>query len=328
MDFLEKAWEKCIQGHATLLPLASDEERESNDYFAKDILSDYEEVFQSTMDYMADSLATLEKSVSLMQIGSPSASYVPQTSLALSFLPPIPLPPFSGKASKWESYWDTFRALIIDNKELTDFMRMHFLVSSLTGSARAAIDDIPVTAQNFVVAWTELTSWFENKRRMIETHIAELMNLPTVNRESAFELHALRDKAKRAVGALKRLDRSPEDIMNDICVYAVTTKLDPSTQRSWRLSRGAGTLIPTFSGLIQFLSFRAVALDDSPAPRIEQLGRNVKVSNASAVQSNEFASPCYDGSHSLAKCQTFVKKNPNQRIELVKQSKRCFNCLS
>ncbi|EFN60697.1 hypothetical protein EAG_05512, partial [Camponotus floridanus] len=92
------------------------------------------------------------------------------------------LPPSSGKADEWENFRDRFTALIIKNPELSDFARMHFLVSSLTDRARDVVAGTPVTADNFAVAWKVLTSRLENKRKLIEIHVAELYNLPSVNR--------------------------------------------------------------------------------------------------------------------------------------------------
>lgn len=67
---------------------------------------------------------------------------------------------------------------------------------------------MPVTVDNFTVAWNAFTKRYENKRRLIEVHVATLYNLPTVSRESASELHALRDTAEKTITSLKRLDRS------------------------------------------------------------------------------------------------------------------------
>ena len=142
------------------------------------------------------------------------------------------LPPFNGDFHEWESFRDRFQSLIIDNKGLSDYMRMHFLSSCLTGRARDAISDVSITADSFSDAWQALISRFENKTLLIENHIGRLANLNAVAREVARELYLLRDTVNRAASSLRRLDRSSDDLASDFMVYHVVRKLDPSTRRA------------------------------------------------------------------------------------------------
>lgn len=105
------------------------------------------------MDYMAESLEEVEPSVSLDQSLNCTAVHTEAAALSLQHLPAIKLPPFSGRFEEWESFCDCFTSLIIQNKELSDFSRMHFLASSVTGQARDAIASLAVTADNFDLAW-------------------------------------------------------------------------------------------------------------------------------------------------------------------------------
>ena len=123
---------------------------------------------------------------------------------------------------------------------------MHFLVSSLTGVARDAISGIQVTADNFTIAWKALIARFENKRRLIETHISILHNLPKMTRESAVELHALRDKTEQVMSTLRRLNRTSDDIVSDILVFIISQRLDPATRRAWKLKTSDGENPPTY----------------------------------------------------------------------------------
>lgn len=258
---LRATWQQCVEENVVLLRAIPESKRHSLDYFSKDQFAIHEERYQATLDYMTEQLEELEPYVSpnqsMINASSPVSASTRLTSPSLQHLPPIQLPPFSGKFEEWETFRDRFQALIISNKDLSEFMRMHFLVSSLTGHARDTIASIPVTADNFASAWRALTARYENKHRLIEIHVATLYNLPSVTRESASELHALRDKAERAISALKRLDRSSEEILDDILVYFVTQKLDSATRRAWKLRSP-----PTFETLIRFLSARAQALED------------------------------------------------------------------
>lgn len=280
---------------------------------------------------MAECLEELEPNVSPNRSNSPiNCTTAPSdnSALALRHLPPIQLPPFSGKLDEWETFRDRFNSLIIQNKELSDFSRMHFLASSLTGHARDAIAGLTITAENFEIAWKALISRFENKRRLIENHVSTLYNLPNLTRESAIELHALRDKADKAISSLRRLDRTSEEILSDILVYFVSQKLDSTTRRSWKLKFSDDSPPPRYDDLSKFLTSRALALEEIAPSHSLKSSREQKVTSATASTTSAQVCPLCKKSHFINKCSQFLDKNPSQRRELVKQSKRCFNCLS
>ncbi|EFN85430.1 hypothetical protein EAI_17225, partial [Harpegnathos saltator] len=92
------------------------------------------------------------------------------------------LPPFDGSITEWESFRDRFTTLIIENKELNDFTRMHFLVSFLRGRALECLADFAVTADNFSGAWRVLLDRYDNRRRLLTAHLSTLLNLPRLSR--------------------------------------------------------------------------------------------------------------------------------------------------
>ncbi|EFN82466.1 hypothetical protein EAI_00073, partial [Harpegnathos saltator] len=92
------------------------------------------------------------------------------------------LPPYDGSFESWESFRDRFTALIIENRELSNVTRMHFLTSCVAGRARECIRDLAVTADNFETAWNLLTARFENKRRILNGHLTSILNLPVISR--------------------------------------------------------------------------------------------------------------------------------------------------
>jgi len=205
---------------------------------------------------------------------------------------------------------------------------MHFLSSSLTGSALDVIKNIPVTADNFAIAWKTLVSRYENKRRLIEVHAAALHNLPSVSRESALELNELRDKANRAIAALRNLKRSSEDILNDLLVFHVSQKLDPTTRKAWKLRGGDETTIPSYDDLDRFIENRARALEELALPNFAKTPRSPRVTSATASAASSVSCPLCKSSHFINKCPQFIKSNPNQRAEIITTCNRCLNCLS
>ncbi|XP_029164818.1 uncharacterized protein LOC114936016 [Nylanderia fulva] len=325
---LQETWNQCVRNHAILIQLVPEEDRDELDYFKDDQFAAHEDIYQTAKDFMNECLEEVAPVVSHDSSTDTTFSRSEPASFSLKHLPPIKLPPFSGKSDEWETFLDRFQALIIDNRDLSEFSKMHFLVSSLTGSARDAIAGIKVIADNFQVAWKALTVRFENKRRLIETHLSTLYHLPKMTRESAVELHALRDKTEQVISTLNRLDRSSDDIVSDLLVYFISQKFDSATRRAWKLKTSDSDDPPTYKELTRFLSSRALALEELHSYESDKSKLHSKVTSATATASFELSCSMCKQQHIFSKCPQFVSKSPHQRRELVKKFRRCFNCLS
>jgi hypothetical protein len=103
-------------------------------------------------------------------------------------LPTITLPTFSGKVCDWQHFRDTFQALTVDNTQLSDIQRYHYLISSLQGEAKSLIENLPVTTENFHVAWQLVTDRYSNKKFIAMTHIGQLCQLPSVSKGNSGNL--------------------------------------------------------------------------------------------------------------------------------------------
>lgn len=66
-------------------------------------------------------------------------------------LPTIQPPTFSGNLEDWSSFFDTFNALFHNNASLTDVQRLHYLKSSVLGSAADIIKNFSITAR--IIMW-------------------------------------------------------------------------------------------------------------------------------------------------------------------------------
>ncbi|XP_011690496.1 PREDICTED: uncharacterized protein LOC105451622 [Wasmannia auropunctata] len=325
---LKETWVEFRHGHAALLQAVPKDKREAVEYFNEDKLEVYEEVYQTAADYMAECLEEIEPPVSPNRSAEFSYVQPESSSISLKHLPPIKLPPFSGKFEEWETFRDRFKTLIIHNRELSDFARMHFLASSLTGPARDAIESTEITADNFAVAWAALCTRYENKRRLIDINVSILYNLPPITRESPADLHALRDKAEKAIASLKRLDRAPADMLNDILVYFLSQKLDPATRKAWTLKSGKHSEPSTYEDLCRFISARASALEELTPSNSYKSTKSTKVLCATTSSVPSAACPLCKERHFINKCPQFINKSPSQRRDIVKEAKRCENCLS
>jgi len=68
----------------------------------------------------------------------------------------IQIPKFGGQIAEFKHFHDIFNSLIINNQALEDVQKFHYLLSSVTNEVHQLIQNLPVTQQNFHVAWTLL----------------------------------------------------------------------------------------------------------------------------------------------------------------------------
>ncbi|XP_070162518.1 uncharacterized protein [Polyergus mexicanus] len=329
---LKELWRPFREGHVIMTRTIPVSDQITMDYFTKATFDKTEEVYNTTWEHMVECLEELEPPLSPNQSIMSGHSNPDASALSLSHLPPIRLPPFDGNYAEWENFRDRFTALIINNKDVSDFARMHFLASSLKGRALETIGNIAITATNFPIAWHALTARFENKRRLLTSHLSTLLGLSAVSKESASDLQFLCDKANIAIASLQNLDRTPSNLWNDILVHLLSQKLDAATRKAWTLHTHHVDTPPTYEDLNKFLFSRIRALEEcafnSTAKPASKSATSSRVNVATASTVALAACPLCKARHYLNACPEFIGKNATQRRETVKRFKRCFNCLS
>ncbi|XP_076660639.1 uncharacterized protein LOC143363994 [Halictus rubicundus] len=290
------------------------------------------ENYLEASDFIAEVLKTTTSADAASSKGV-STSPIP-TSRPTAHLPRIQLPSFDGSFEAWESFRDRFTSMVIDEPSLANVDRLHFLCSSLKGEASNAIAHLPITDNNFAVAWKLITSRYENKRRLITTHLATLFSLPKVTSESAPELRNLRDRINASTQALKNLNR-PVDQWSDIIVFLGVQNLDRSSRKAWELKLETASEFPTYAEFDTFLESRSRALE-AMAPI--QIGAPTETLTVKRPKAKSLAThvtavstvtcPVCRQNHLIYRCPAFVAQSPSDRYNIIKTRRRCINCFS
>lgn len=221
---LNATFAKCQELDIQLNLTASDAQKSSLAYFVGNHFLTCEEMYNDAADIISEVQGIAESSSAET---NPSAPRMGE-GRSLSHLPRPNLPSFDGTLEQWETFRDRFRAMIMDNRTLTNVERLHYLCSCLTGEASRALSHLALTDSNFEVAWGILVSRFENKRRLITMHVMTLIELSQLTSENVADLNAMRDRAN---SALKNLGR-PVKTWNDILVVLVSQKLDRQSRKA------------------------------------------------------------------------------------------------
>ena len=119
-------------------------------------------------------------------------------------LPQLSIPMFSGNLQDWVTFKDTFLSLLGDSVTVPNIQKFHYLLSAISGDVKKVLQHIPVNEQGSRVTWEILIERFEIERLIINTHIDNIMKLPSLAAENACRLRQIVDTTKYNLEALKQ----------------------------------------------------------------------------------------------------------------------------
>jgi len=93
-------------------------------------------------------------------------------------LPRLELGKFKGDVTGWTTFWDTFKAAVHDNTDISKIDKFHYLNSSLECSAGKAIHGLGLTVGNHDSAIALLQEHFGDPQAIIAALMNELLKLP------------------------------------------------------------------------------------------------------------------------------------------------------
>jgi hypothetical protein len=250
-------------------------------------------------------------------------------------LPVISLPTYEGDTCSWLQFRDTFEALIVNNTVLSNVQKFHYLIASLKNKAKDLISNLQTTNENFLVAWQLVTQRYNNKRLIAVMHAKHLCQTPQVKKGDASSLRQLINHVSSHMNALQALSLNVpvQDLM---LTHLMLATLDNQTHQEWEQITASRTDTPTTAELVTFLKSKCRALEllqntqslkiVTTNPRVTSAGSKVSKPSYCNVVTPTQCTLCND-SHRLFKCDKFLKLQPRQCLNYVKQQRLCFNCL-
>lgn len=282
LEMLEKNWAKFQEEHENIclseneainvLPYIKEriyERCQAFYVFARAKLLAQREEFENPERHSRPSLSDHGASTSLM----------PRTAL-----PRIKLPTFSGDYQSWRPFHDLFTSLIRDNTDLSGVEKMHYLKTCVTGEAAHLVCNLPVSGDNFDVAWTLLVSRYENKRILITAQLDRITNLKPLKTKSAQGLRSLLTTISEAMGALKALGCAVH-YWDPLLLHILMRLLDHETREAWEVQLGSTSAYPTYAQFDEFLVARTRALENVyPLLPLDQTRRIMRTSRISLAR--------------------------------------------
>lgn len=151
--------------------------------------------------------------------------------------------------------------------------------------------------------------------------------------ENASELKQLRDVISSSLAALQNLHR-PVASWDDLLVYIITQKFSPRTRMEWNLRLGASNVLPPYSSVKEFMTERIRGITPHNPGEVNSQDRTrAAQGNKSKPKANVHATAvfkhcvCCSKNHPLAYCSVWQNKTIDERFEIAKTARICFNCL-
>ncbi|XP_011858796.1 PREDICTED: uncharacterized protein LOC105556325, partial [Vollenhovia emeryi] len=254
-----------------------------------------------------------------------------------SRLPDISLPKFTGEYTEWPAFRNLFTSLILQNEQLTNVEKLHYLRSSVEGAAAQPIAGFTMAGDSLMPSWKLLKDRFENKRLLIHALLDKLFasSTPVPRKAAALDRHV--SGFREALKGLEALEVT--DKLGDCAVvYQATRLLDRVTREQWENSVGATQEYPTFEKLDEFLTTRIRALERiesttaHPGPTTTSSPNKKPAAQRVAHQATQqgdssYPCDCCNAQHFIVMCTKFRELSPSARHKVAIDKRLCFNCL-
>ncbi|XP_055711455.1 uncharacterized protein LOC129806708 [Phlebotomus papatasi] len=245
-------------------------QRLSEESKLKELLQNQRKEVETLLEASRNNLtATLENS-DILDVSDHSAK-----------LEPIKIPTFSGDYCEWMTFKNLFISSVDKNIRLSKSQKMQYLRNSTSGEALGLFGSLPITDENYTIAWGRLEKRYNNKMIIISAFMDKFLNQPTITKSDVTALRKLQSTTSQALEAVDALGVSSRDPW---LIHLALKHLDHQTQTQW--SEKCPDSIPTWTDFDEFLEKRCRSLESCPITQ----KRNRPTPNTSATLSCSGAS--------------------------------------
>ncbi|KAG1656930.1 hypothetical protein GQR58_023669 [Nymphon striatum] len=244
-------------------------------------------------------------------------------------LPKLSIKPFNGDILQFQSFLDQFNAAI-SSSNLNNIEKFTYLKSLVEGPAANCVAGLPLTANNFEIAFDLLKNRFGKRSAQIQAHISHLLRIQPVLSENSWFLRKLLDSLEINVRGLEALDISGKTY-SALLVPILLSRLPDSIKLQWaKIDNSEDSDV---KDLLKFLQ-KEVESQEFVSRNTKDFGDKSisgkqfvkgKISTSQSLSNNSTQTCVFCGlSHAAYQCEKFLNSN---RESMVKSHKLCFNCL-
>ncbi|XP_048007652.1 uncharacterized protein LOC125242762 [Leguminivora glycinivorella] len=327
LQCIETYWKTFTSTHTQLVQNTTIQERGEMQYFLKEEYYIVEELYLCLQGDIKDALAAAAPT-HVQGTSSLDVSMFEAVQHHVK-LPAIVLPVFSNNYEEWPTFHDLFTSLVHNNTSLSKVQKLHYLKSSIAGEAAALLKHVTITEQNYELAWETLKQRYGNKRLIVNSLLKRLFNQKKSTTQTSSQIKNVLDTTTQCLNDLQNLQVKVNE-WDPFIIYLVVNRLDNETHKDWEehaYNLNADQL-PKWNDLKKYLEskFRTLELVNPVTATIPKETKSIKEKSYHVSTSTKSCVLCR-GEHTLCHCEDFTKMSPVERIDYVKKTNLCFNCL-
>ncbi|XP_024887725.1 uncharacterized protein LOC112464773 [Temnothorax curvispinosus] len=242
-------------------------------------------------------------------------------------LPKIALPQFTGDFALWPSFIALFDSAIHENDGVSAIEKFQYLLASLSGEAFGVVKNLPLTAENYAIAYDALRERYQNKRKLATQYWRSFVHAKSLVTDSAESLRVLLDVFTENTRALSMLGYFVE-AWDFMLLNHLLEKLTPTLREKFEATH-VSVEPPRYDQLTKFLTGYCTVLasvSDSSAGSNKSKSQPSKKSTTSLVAQTAACPKC-KAQHYLGKCPGFLQLSVRERHSFVREQGLCLNCL-
>ncbi|KRX34809.1 hypothetical protein T05_137, partial [Trichinella murrelli] len=254
-------------------------------------------------------------------------------------LPKLEIRKYNGDPHDWQRFHEEFSNSIHTNKNLSTIEKFSYLRSLLIGNAAAAIEGLPLNVANYDAAMTILSDSFGRKEIIIEEHMKELQNLPTVTSQwDTNRLSQLANQLEVHVRGLEAL-QTPAEAYQAFLMPMILPRLPRELAVEWKRRRSERR--DNVQELLAFLKAEILIRErhgslDSSTKNGSEIKRPItekkiypgkKYTMAALHASIKQACNLCQQDHQIWNCSKFLQMDIVERQVIARERGLCFACL-
>ena len=252
------------------------------------------------------------------------------------------LPVFNGKIESWHNFKALFDSLVHNNIEFTITQKYQILRSHLKHEAEDLVSTLSMDDANYMIAYQNLVDRYDNKRRLINYYINQILNFGKSDDKSHSHFVSVHSNCINAIKQLNLAD-STDTLLFCLCYQNLSYKDRSLFDDNWD-----HLTIPTTQDLILFIQKKAQSSElmsditqsqtksfskkKSSFLTVEETKSSFKSvqprKGADPVNKKQTLCPVCKNAHKIYSCNEFLQMNFDQRESTIKQLNRCLQCLS
>ncbi|XP_067626307.1 uncharacterized protein [Eurosta solidaginis] len=234
-------------------------------------------------------------------------------------LDPVKLPTFDGKQENWLMFKDVFESMVHNRTELDDTYKLSRLRQCVDAQAVPMVGG--VYTGGYEQLWAELKRRYDNPRRLVESHVNRLLDLPDHPALTQRNIRNVIDVVRSTLRAINVLGLATDQWVA-VVYLIVLRKLPTSAATHWTVLYHSDTL-PQLQKMLEEIETCADTLRMSSTAPLRHSAANRSVQShvmtpKSSTANMRSTCPRCSESHRLFKCPQFRALSLDQRLQMVR----------